>query len=96
VEHSPLRPADAFAPFLRSLNKAGLKPVIVAGQAVNIWASIFERWDDEHTDIAAIPKLKDLRPFVSRDIDLSDVPAAELCELPEVVDANLPESGSTN
>jgi hypothetical protein len=41
----PSVPPEAYAHLLQELNQKGITPIIVGGQAVNIWASFYVAWD---------------------------------------------------
>ncbi len=58
VERLPL---DCYLPTFAILAEADTRFVLVAGQAVNLWASHFKE---------AEPELKGFLPFVSKDVDL--------------------------
>jgi len=55
---------------LVQFNEKGIVPVIVAGQAVNIWSSIHQDWDAKHNPTS--PKISDLLPLTSGDMELLD------------------------
>ena len=55
---------------LIQFNEKGIVPVIVAGQAVNIWSSIHQDWDTRYNPTS--PKISDLLPLTSADMELLD------------------------
>lgn len=75
-------PPEAFLPFLTALNDRGITPIIVGGQAVNIWAMHFQNWE---RGAQALYPLKDYLPCLSSDLDVIDVIYAELKDLPNIV-----------
>jgi hypothetical protein len=54
-------PLDSYLPTFATLAKAETNFVLVAGQAVNLWASHFRSVE---------PRLDQFLPFVSKDVDL--------------------------
>jgi hypothetical protein len=81
-------PPDAYAGILQELNKKGITPIIVGGQAVNIWASIFTGWDSINNPEPH--PLRDLIPFTSSDMDLAGVLNHQISYLPGIVERDIP------
>ena len=66
-------------------NKQGIVPVVVAGQAVNLWSTIHREWDAKHNPTS--PKIDDLPPLTSGDMEFLDTGIIRALEtLPGVVD----------
>ncbi len=55
---------------LTRINQVGIRPIIVAGQAVNIWGTVYREWDAQHNPHS--PKIGDLLPLTSEDMELLD------------------------
>jgi hypothetical protein len=72
-----------FAWLIESINRQGVIPLLVAGQAVNAWASIFLSWDIAY-NLAIRPDLTSLQPHTSLDMELMKVGTAELESAGEV------------
>lgn len=49
-------------------NQRGIAPIVVAGQAVNIWGKVFREWDRAHNPES--PKIDDLLPLTSEDLEI--------------------------
>lgn len=53
---------------LLQFNNAGIEPVIIAGQAVNIWGKYFREWDEKNNPLPL--KIRDLLPLTSDDLEV--------------------------
>ncbi|MEM9298198.1 MAG: hypothetical protein AAGA64_07385 [Bacteroidota bacterium] len=60
-------PEDYFD-IINELNGNGVIPILVAGQAVNLWAKRFIQWDTQNGKLS--PKLTTFAPFTSDDMDI--------------------------
>jgi hypothetical protein len=61
-------PPEDFDWILVQFNQADIQPIIVAGQAVNIWGKTFREWDAKFNP--GKPKINDLLPLTSDDMEL--------------------------
>lgn len=62
------RAPEEFDWILVQFNAAGVTPVVVAGQAVNIWGKVLRDWNREH--FPHKPKIDDLIPLTSEDMEI--------------------------
>ncbi len=46
---------------LARINQVGIRPIIVAGQAVNMWGTVYREWDAQHN--LHSPKIAYLLPL---------------------------------
>jgi hypothetical protein len=69
-------PPEHYLRIISYLNRDGIIPEIVAGQAVNIWASLYADWDSRHSPLE--PKLTSFQPYVSGDLELMTSVSASL------------------
>jgi hypothetical protein len=60
----------------------------VGGQAVNLWATVYEAWDKANNP--ELVPLSQYRPFVSKDLDLTAISNHQLSFLPGVVERHIP------
>jgi len=84
----PSVPPEAYTRLLQELNHKGITPIIVGGQAVNIWASFYMAWDAANNPEPS--PLQASRPFTSHDMDLSGVVNHQVSYLPGIVDRQIP------
>jgi len=59
---------EEFIWILQQFNAGQVDPIVVAGQAVNIWGKAFRKWDAEHNPQS--PKIEELQPLTSNDMEL--------------------------
>jgi hypothetical protein len=66
--HSAKHDPEDFDWIFLQFNQRGIAPVVVAGQAVNIWGKVFREWDRAHNP--ETPKIDDLLPLTSEDLEI--------------------------
>src|SRR5271170_5379925 len=81
-------PPEAYASVFKVLSEKQLSPIIVGGQAVNLWATVYEDWDTANNP-EPVP-LRQYRPFVSKDLDLTAISNQQISFLPGVVERHIP------
>jgi hypothetical protein len=81
-------PPEACASIFKALSEKQSSPIIVGGQAVNLWATVYEAWDKANNP-EPVP-LSQYRPFVSKDLDLTAISNHQLSFLPGVVERHIP------
>ena len=59
---------EEFVWILQQFNAGHVEPIVIAGQAVNIWGKAFRKWDAENNSTS--PKIDDLQPLTSNDLEL--------------------------
>ena len=65
------RSPEEFDWILVQFNRHDIEPIIIAGQAVNIWGKTFREWDAAHNPYS--PKINDLLPLTSNDMELLEI-----------------------
>ena len=65
------RSPEEFDWILAQFNRHDIEPVIIAGQAVNIWGKTFREWDTANNPTT--PKINDLLPLTSNDMELLEI-----------------------
>jgi hypothetical protein len=65
------RSPEDFDWILVQFNRLDIEPVIIAGQAVNIWGKTFREWDAANNPCS--PKINDLLPLTSNDMELLEI-----------------------
>jgi hypothetical protein len=81
-------PPEAYASVFKVLYEKQLSPIIVGGQAVNLWAAVYEDWDTTNNP-EPVP-LRQYRPFVSKDLDLTAISNDQISFLPGLVERHIP------
>ncbi len=61
-------PPEDFDWILSQYNNDDIEPIIIAGQAVNIWGKTFREWDAKYNPTH--PRIEDLLPLTSNDMEL--------------------------
>ena len=81
-------PPEAYAGVFKVLAERQLSPIVVGGQAVNLWATVYEAWDTANNPEPIL--LNQYRPFVSKDLDLTAISNHQVSFLPGVVNRHIP------
>jgi hypothetical protein len=81
-------PPEAYASVFKVLSEKRLSPIVVGGQAVNLWATVYEAWDAANNPEPVL--LQQYRPFVSKDLDLTAISNHQISFLPGVVERHIP------
>jgi hypothetical protein len=81
-------PPEAYASVFQALLEKQLSPIIVGGQAVNLWATVYEEWDAANNPEP--DPLRQYRPFTSKDLDLTAILNHQISFLPGVVERHIP------
>jgi len=74
MKHRP----DHYNWIIEQFNRIGITPIIIAGQAVNLWSSLYREWDTRHNPTR--PRIDDLLPLTSSDMEFLDTGIVHVLE----------------